>query len=84
MICLEHPLMHRNVAGSIPREDTYLGCGRDPQLGSIQEATNQCFSLQLMFLSLFLLLQKQLKKKDPYPQVQIKNKFIPSALESQL
>ena len=29
-------------------QDTYLGCGFDPQLGHVREATNQCLSLTLM------------------------------------
>ena len=33
------------VAGLIPSQDTYLGCGFNPQSRSIQEITNQCFSL---------------------------------------
>ena len=40
------------VEGSIPGQGTYLGCSFDPQLGLEQEATDPCFSLTSMFLSL--------------------------------
>ena len=48
-----HPTK-RKVAGSIPGQVTGLDCGFGPHLGHVQEATNQCFSLKTMFLSLFL------------------------------
>ena len=44
---LEHHPIHRNVAGSIPSQGTCLGYGFDSWLGSVWEATNQCFSLPL-------------------------------------
>ena len=31
---------NQKVAGSIPGQNTYLGCGFDPQSGHVQEATN--------------------------------------------
>ena len=34
-----HPAK-QTVAGSTPRQDTFLGCGFGPQLGCIEEATN--------------------------------------------
>ena len=55
-----------SVAGLIPDEDTCLGCGFNPRLGRIWEATNQCFSL-----SLPLSLKSNFKK---YPWVRIKDK----------
>ena len=35
------------VVGSIPGQGTCPCCKFDPQLGYVQEATNQCFSLSL-------------------------------------
>ena len=50
----------------MPSQDTYLGCGFNPQLEHMQEATNQYFSVTSMFLSLcpppLLSLKKKLKK----------------------
>ena len=43
---LECPI-HQKVAGSIPSQSTYLGCGFNPQLGAVQEETSRCFSLFL-------------------------------------
>ena len=37
---LQHCPVHQKVAGSIPSQDTYLGCGFDPQSGQAQEATD--------------------------------------------
>ena len=36
-----HP-MHQKVVGSIPSQGTHLGCGFNPWLGHLREATNQC------------------------------------------
>ena len=47
--------------GSIPSQGTCLGCGFSPQSGHVQEATDQCFSLTSMFLSLSL---------PPFPSLQ--------------
>ena len=49
---LKHHSIQQKVAGSNPGQGPYLGCGFDPQLGHIQEATDWCFSLTSMFLSL--------------------------------
>ena len=46
--------IHQNAVGSIPSQVTYLGCGFDPWWGHVWEATDQCFSLTLMFLFLSL------------------------------
>ena len=43
---------NRKVTSLIPSQGTCLGCGFGPQLGRVQEATNQCFSLTVMFLYL--------------------------------
>ena len=51
---LEHCSIYQKVAGSIPGQGTYLGCEFDPWLGCLWEATDQCFSLTSMFLSLSL------------------------------
>ena len=51
-----HRPTKQKVAGSIP--GTYLGC----RFGYIQEATNQSFSLTLMFLSLSFSLPSPLSK----------------------
>ena len=53
------PSLNRKVAGLIPSQGTYPGCGFVPQFRGIQEATNQCFSLSLL---LFL---KATKNKFP-------------------
>ena len=37
--------IHQKGVGLIPGQGTYLGCGLSPQMGHVQEATNQCFSL---------------------------------------
>lgn len=52
---LECRLIHQKVSGSIPCQDKYLGCGFDPQSGSIQVATDRCFCLTLLSLSLLSL-----------------------------
>ena len=50
------------VASSIPSQVTCQGCGFGPRSGSIWEATDWCFSLTSMFLSLsFSLLPLSLK-----------------------
>ena len=41
---MEHRPAHQKVAGSIPGEDIYLGCGFSPWKGCAQEATDGCFS----------------------------------------
>ena len=52
---LRSAAVHQKVAGSIPNQDRYLGCGFDLQSGHIREATNQCFSFSHQcFLSLSL------------------------------
>ena len=68
---LEHRPIHQNVAGSICGQGTYPGCGFDPQSGHIREATNRCFSLTSMFLSLppFLSLQSQEKKRKQWKAI---------------
>ena len=47
-----HCPANQKVKNLIPRKGTCLGCGLAPHLGCIQEATNRCFSLTSMFLSL--------------------------------
>ena len=44
--------------GSILGQGAYLGCGLNPQVGLVQEASDQRFSLTSMFLSLCM---------PPYP-----------------
>ena len=57
------------VVGLISGQGTYLGCGfhpqsLTPQSRCIREAADQCFSLELMFLSFSLPLSlKAMKKK---------------------
>ena len=48
-----HHLRKQKAASLIPGQGTCLGCGFSPWVGSIQQASDQCFSLTLMFLSLF-------------------------------
>ena len=48
--------VHQKVASSIRGQDTHLGCGFDPRLEWVQEATDQCFSLLSLSLSLSPLL----------------------------
>ena len=55
-----HPV-HQNVAGSIPVQGTCLGWGFDPQLGHMWEASDWCFSLTSVSLSLSLSLLPSLK-----------------------
>ena len=40
---LECGPVHQKVAGSIPDQGTYLGCGCDPWVGCVQEATRPMF-----------------------------------------
>ena len=47
-----HKATKQKVASSIPSQGTCLGFRFGPQLGRVQEATDQCFSLTLMLLSL--------------------------------
>ena len=54
---LEHRPVHQKVAGLIPSQAVYLGCGFDLQSGCTLEATNLCFPS--FSLSLFLCLNKQ-------------------------
>ena len=49
---LEHLPIHQNVGGSIPSQVTYLGCMFNSWSRCVWEATNQCFSLTLILLSL--------------------------------
>ena len=49
---LEHRLVNRKVAGSIPGQGICLGCRFNPQSGCIYEANNQCFSFTWIFLPL--------------------------------
>ena len=49
---MEHHPIHQKVAGLIPHQGTYLGCGFDPWSGHAWEATD-CFSLTFLSLSLF-------------------------------
>ena len=51
------------LLGQIPGQGTCLGCGFGPP-GGIQEAINWCFSLTLMFLTLFFLLPFPFSKKN--------------------
>ena len=51
---LEHCSIEQGVMKSIPVQDTCLGCGFGPWLRCIWEATDWCFSLTSMFLSLSL------------------------------
>ena len=55
---LEHRPINQKVMGSIPGQDTHLGCGFEPQSGCVREVTDQCFSLTLMLLSLSLSFSK--------------------------
>ena len=54
---LEHCPLLQKVADSIPGQDRYLGCRFYPWSECIWQATDQCFSLISMFLSLSLSLE---------------------------
>ena len=54
--------MNTKVAGSIPGQGTCLGCRFGPRSGRIQEATDPCFSLTSVFLSLSLSVPSPLSK----------------------
>ena len=45
--------LHHKVMSLIPSQGRCLGCAFNLLLGSIREATNRCFSVTPMFLSLF-------------------------------
>ena len=53
---------NQHVASSIPSQGTCLGCGFGPRLGRVWNATDQCFSLTSMFLSLSFFLLSPLSK----------------------
>ena len=68
---IEHWPVNRKVTGSILSQGTCLGFGPVSHLEAVQEATSQCFSLTLMFLSLslslpplFLKMNKIFKKNE--------------------
>ena len=61
---LEHRSVNQKVMGLIPGQDTCLGCGFSPQLGCMQKAADQCFSLTSMFLSLSVSLPLPLSLKS--------------------
>ena len=63
---LEHLPTHQKVAGLILGQGTDVGCGFNPRSGPVQEATDQCFSLTTMFLSVFLSLPYSLSKISEY------------------
>ena len=65
-----HPT-NQKVTGSIPGQGKCLGCGFGPQSGRVREATDRCFSLTSMFVSLSFSLpspvsgrRRILKKKE--------------------
>ena len=67
---VEHRPMTLKVASSVPGQGAFTDCGSGPAVGDMQEASNQCHSCTLMFLSLSLSLSslslkinKTLKKK---------------------
>ena len=51
---LEHHPVHQKVAGLIPEQGTFLDRGFDSRSEHIQEATDRCFSLTSLALSLSL------------------------------
>ena len=53
-------LYTKRLWGSIPSHSAYLHCGVNPHLQRVQEATDQCFSLPLAFLSPSLFLSLSL------------------------
>ena len=59
---LERCPTHAKVVGLIPGQGTYLGCRFDPWPKPVSGATEQCFSLTLMFLSLSFSLPLSLKQ----------------------
>ena len=59
------------VKGLIPGQGTYLGCGFDPWLGRVLEATSWCFSLAWMFPSLPVSLPL-FKKNEKCPRLRLK------------
>ena len=54
--------LYQNIVGLIPDQGTYLGYRFDPGLGVYRKATNQCFSLALIFLCLPSSLSERNKK----------------------
>ena len=56
----------QKVAGSIPGQGTCLVCGFHPQLGRMQEATDQRFSLTSMCLSLSVSLPSPLSRTNKW------------------
>ena len=64
---LEHHPVNQSVMSSTPSQGAYRCCRFDLWLECVQEATNQSFSLTLMFLFLSLF---------PPPGQKNKNKFL--------
>lgn len=60
---LEPRLIYQKVVDFIPGEGTYPGCRLDLQSGHIQETTNECFSLTLIFSLFFYLKAIKTNKK---------------------
>ena len=58
-----HPV-NQNVVDLTPGQGTCLGCRFSPQQGSVQEATDQCFSFTSMFLSLSFSLCSSLSRTN--------------------
>ena len=55
--------VNQKVTNLIPSQRTFLGCGSGSLAGGMQEATDQCMSCTLTFLSLSFSLPSSLSKK---------------------
>ena len=56
--CLDRQPMHQKVAGSIPTQGTYLGCGFNPRSGCVWEGTDECSLSFILSTSLSIFLSK--------------------------
>ena len=54
----------QNIASSIPRQGTGLGCRFGPQSGYVREATDKCSPLTSMFISHSSSLPSPLSKNE--------------------
>ena len=65
-VSVGHCPSKQNLAGSIPGQGTCLGCRLGPQSERVWEATDKCFSLTSIFLSLSPSLPLSLLKTKRY------------------
>ena len=61
--------VHQKAVGLIDSQSTYLGCGSDLRSGRTWEATDQCFSLFLKSINIYLSEDFKKVPQTSYPGV---------------